>query len=166
LQSSAQDFHAVLNLVSVNMNKSPRPIVGIQRNKMAHKPTPIPVEKGKTCSPTTKSPALAELARDYQTATEQYGVIVRYLKAAIEVLPKPECQLLLEFAEIEKNHCERLHAELQDRLVPNRRVHNARGQHTSETILGGTRHEHHEMDHSFTHALSLIAALPYKPEKS
>jgi hypothetical protein len=121
------------------MNKSHRPIVGIQRNKMAHKPTPIPVEKGKTCSPTTKSPTLAELARDYQTATEQYGVIVRYLKDAIEVLPKLECQLLLEFAEIEKNHCERLHAELQHRLVPSRRVHNARGQHTSKTIMGSHR---------------------------
>jgi hypothetical protein len=95
--------------------------VGIQRNKMAHKPTPIPVGKGKTCSPTTKAPTLAELARDYQTATEQYGVIVRYLKAAIEVLPKPECQLLLEFAEIEKNHCERLHREIHDRLAPERR---------------------------------------------
>ncbi len=95
--------------------------MGIQRNKMAHKPTPIPVGKGKTCSPTTKAPTLAELARDYQTATEQYGVIVRYLRAAIEVLPKPECQLLLEFAEIEKNHCERLHREIHDRLAPERR---------------------------------------------
>jgi hypothetical protein len=36
---------------------------------------------------------------DYDAATQQYGVIVRYLKAAIEVLPKAECQLLLEFAE-------------------------------------------------------------------
>ena len=96
----------------------------------------MPVGKGKTCSPTTKSHSLAELATDYQTATEQYGVIVRYLKAAIEVLPKPERQLLLEFAEVEKNHCERLHPELPDRLVPNRRVHNARGQHTSKAILG------------------------------
>ncbi len=146
------------------MNKSHRPIVGIQHNKDGAQATIDAEGKERRCSCATKTPALTELARDYQTATEQYGVIVRYLKAAIEVLPKPDCQLLMEFAEIEKNHCERLHAELQDRLVPNRRVH--RGQHTSKTILGGTRHEHHEMDRSFTHALSLIAAPPYKQPKN
>jgi hypothetical protein len=43
-------------------------------------------------------------------------VIVRYLRGAMEVLTKPECQLLLEFAEIERNHCERLHREIHDRL--------------------------------------------------
>jgi hypothetical protein len=64
------------------------------------------------CSPAVKAPNLAELLKDYQTATEQYGVIVRYLRAAMEVLTKPECQLLLDFAEIEKNHCERLHREI------------------------------------------------------
>lgn len=62
------------------------------------------------------SPKLARLLKDYQMATEQYGVIVRYLKAAIEVLPKAECQLLLEFAEIEKNHCERLHRQIEEHL--------------------------------------------------
>ena len=61
------------------------------------------------------------MVKDYQTATEQYNVIVRYLRAAIEVLPKPECQLLLEFAEIEKDHCERLHQEIQERLKADRR---------------------------------------------
>jgi len=75
------------------------------------------VKKVRTCSPATKSPLLAELVRDYQKATEQYGVIVRYLRGAMEVLKKPECQLLLEFAEIEKNHCERLHREIQNRLT-------------------------------------------------
>ena len=148
------------------MNKSYRPIVGIQHNKDGAQVAIDAVGKDGTCSRATKTPALAELATDYQTATEQYGVIVRYLKAAIEVLPKAECQLLLEFAEIEKNHCERLHAELQDRLVPNRRVHNARGQRTSKTIMGRTRHEHHEMDRSFTYALSLIAAPPYQQPKN
>jgi len=62
------------------------------------------------------SPALVRLLNDYQAATEQYGVIVGYLKSAIEVLPKAECQLLLEFAEIAKNHCERLHRAIEDRL--------------------------------------------------
>ena len=67
-------------------------------------------------SPAAKAPNLAELVRDYQKATEQYGVIVRYLNAAMEILSKPECQLLLDFAEIEKNRCERLHREIYDRL--------------------------------------------------
>lgn len=75
------------------------------------------VNKVRTFSPATKSPKLAELLRDYQTATEQYGVIIRYLRAALEVLSKAECQLLLEFGEIEKNHCERLHREILDRLA-------------------------------------------------
>jgi hypothetical protein len=79
------------------------------------------VKKARKCSPAARSPVLAELVRDYQTATEQYGVIVRYLRGALEVLPKPECQLLLEFAEIEKDHCERLHREIHVRLAPDRR---------------------------------------------
>jgi hypothetical protein len=62
------------------------------------------------------SPALVRLLSDLQAATEQYGVIVGYLKSAVEVLPKAECQLLLEFAEIAKNHCERLHRAIEDRL--------------------------------------------------
>jgi len=33
----------------------------------------------------------------------------RLTAAAIEVLPKPECELLLEFAENAKDHCEQLH---------------------------------------------------------
>jgi hypothetical protein len=67
------------------------------------------------------SPALVRLLNDYNDATEQYSVIVRYLKAAIEVLPKSECQLLLEFAEIAKNHCERLHRAIGDRLGADRK---------------------------------------------
>ena len=54
------------------------------------------VKNAAKCSPAAKSPNLAELTRDYKTATEQYGVIVRYLHGAMEVLPKPECQLLLD----------------------------------------------------------------------
>ena len=55
------------------------------------------------------SAKLARMLKDYQTAIEQHAVIVGYLTAAIEVLPKPECELLLDFAENAKNHCERLH---------------------------------------------------------
>jgi len=57
------------------------------------------VKKVRTCSPATTSPTLAELVRDYDKATEQYGVDRPYLRGAMEVLSKPECQLLLEFAE-------------------------------------------------------------------
>jgi hypothetical protein len=67
------------------------------------------------------SRALVRLLNDYQAATEQYGVIVGYLKSAIEVLPKAECQLLLEFAETAKNHCERLHRAIGDRLGAHRK---------------------------------------------
>jgi hypothetical protein len=88
---------------------------------MAHKAVSLRVKKVRPCSLATKSPTLVELVRDYQTATEQYGVIVRYLRGAMEVLPKADCQLLLEFAEIEKNRCERLHREIQDRLAADRR---------------------------------------------
>jgi hypothetical protein len=83
---------------------------------MAQKAVSMHVKTAAKCSPAAKVPNLAELVRDYQKATEQYGVIVRYLRGAMEVLSKPECQLLLEFAEIEKNHCERLHREIHDRL--------------------------------------------------
>ena len=41
-------------------------------------------------------------------------MIVRYLLGAMEVLPKADCQLLLEFAEIEKNLCQRLHREVHE----------------------------------------------------
>jgi hypothetical protein len=87
---------------------------------MAHKAVSMRVKKVRACSPATKSPLLAELVRDYQKATEQYSVIVRYLRGAMEVLKKSECQLLLEFAEIEKNHCERLHREIHNRLTTDR----------------------------------------------
>jgi len=88
---------------------------------MARKAAPIRVKKARSCSPAAKSSKLAELMRDYITATEQYSVIVRYLKGAMEVLTEAECQLLLEFAAIEKNHCERLHRAIQDRLARDRR---------------------------------------------
>jgi hypothetical protein len=58
---------------------------------------------------------------DYHAATEQYGIIVGYLKVAVEALPKDECQLLLEFAEIAKNRCERIHREIGDRLGAQRK---------------------------------------------
>jgi hypothetical protein len=103
------------------INRNNRSLVGIQLSNMAHKSVSMRVTKVRKCSPAARSPMLAELVKDYQTATEQYGVIIRYLRGALEVLPKPECQLLLEFGEIEKNHCERLHREIHDRLAAERR---------------------------------------------
>jgi hypothetical protein len=79
------------------------------------------IEVSKADPKPASSPALVRLLNDYQAATEQYGVIVGYLKAAIEVLPKAECQLLLEFAETAKNHCERLHRGIEDRLGTHRK---------------------------------------------
>ena len=68
------------------------------------------------------SPALVQLLNDYHSATEQYGVIVGYLKVAIKVLPKDECQLLLEFAELAKNRCERIHRDIGDRIGTHRKT--------------------------------------------
>jgi hypothetical protein len=67
------------------------------------------------------SPALVRLLNDYHAATEQYSAIVQYLKAAVEVLAKDDCQHLLEFVEIAKNHCERLHRDIGDRLGAHRK---------------------------------------------
>ena len=50
---------------------------------MRVKSTDLPTVHPKPAS----SPALVRLFNDYHAATEQYGVIVGYLKAAIEVLP-------------------------------------------------------------------------------
>ncbi len=85
---------------------------------MAHKVVPVRVKQP---APLVRKPAksaqLDQLLQEYQAAIEQYGIIVRYLKAAVQVLPKPECQLLLEFAEIAKKHCARLHSTIKGRLA-------------------------------------------------
>jgi hypothetical protein len=65
--------------------------------------------------------ALVHLLNDYQAATEQYDMIVRYLNTAIEILTKTECQLLLEFAENAKDHCERLHRIIGERFETDRK---------------------------------------------
>ena len=68
------------------------------------------------------SPALVRLLNDYHAATEQYSAIVRYLKAAVEVLPKDDCQHLLEFVETAKNHCDRLHYAIENCLGAHRKM--------------------------------------------
>jgi hypothetical protein len=46
-------------------------------------------------------------------ANAEHKVLVRYLQAAVGVLPKAECQLLLDFAEIAKGKSERLRRALR-----------------------------------------------------
>lgn len=73
-------------------------------------PHPARSVRGKSSA---TSDAASQILKDYQSATEQYALIVRYLSAAVEVLTEPENQALLEFAEIAKDHCERLHGKLK-----------------------------------------------------
>ena len=46
-------------------------------------------------------------------ANAEHKVLVRYLQTAVGVLPKAECQLLLEFADIAKQKYERLRRTLR-----------------------------------------------------
>jgi hypothetical protein len=88
---------------------------------MANKAVPVRLNGPPASRKPATSPQLARLLNEYDAATQQYGVIVRYLKAAIEILPKAECQLLLEFAETAKKHCERLHHGIEDAFGKHRR---------------------------------------------
>ena len=83
---------------------------------MAHNLVSVRLKKPPAHRKCGESVELARILNDYRTAIEQYGVIVRYLKAAIQVLPKPDCQPLLEFAETAKNHYVRLHRMIKRRL--------------------------------------------------
>jgi hypothetical protein len=86
---------------------------------MVQAPAQAHIKKSRT-SPGGKSSATSsptsQILKDYQTATEQYALIVRYLNAAVKVVSEPECQLLLDFAEIAKKHCERMHRMLKRQL--------------------------------------------------
>ena len=55
----------------------------------------------------------ARLTAANKKARAEYNALVRYLKSAVGVLPKAECQLLLEFAEIAKRKCARLHRSMR-----------------------------------------------------
>ena len=50
----------------------------------------------------------SRLTAAYKKAHAEYTVLLRYLRIALGVLPKAECQLLLEFAEIAKQKCQRM----------------------------------------------------------
>src|SRR5260370_9539231 len=50
----------------------------------------------------------SRVASAYKSANTEYKALVRYLRTAVGVLPKAECQLLLKFAENAKRKCERL----------------------------------------------------------
>ena len=45
---------------------------------------------------------------EYKNAIAEYRRLVKYLKAATKELPKAECALLSEFAQISKSKCQRL----------------------------------------------------------
>jgi len=51
--------------------------------------------------------------RAYRKAIAEYKALMNYIEAAVKFLPKPECELLSEFAEIAKGKCERLHRAAQ-----------------------------------------------------
>src|ERR1700676_3147480 len=58
--------------------------------------------------PTVKPARSSRGASSLKRANAEHKALVRYLQTAVGVLPKAECQLLLEFAEIAKQTCERL----------------------------------------------------------
>jgi hypothetical protein len=60
--------------------------------------------RGSSSARSKKSHAL----KDYKNALAEYRRLMNYLKAAIGVLAKAECDLLAEFAEISNKKCERL----------------------------------------------------------
>lgn len=51
--------------------------------------------------------------RDYRKAMAEYHHLVKYLEAAVKVLPEAECDLLWEFAETSKSKCDRLRRTLE-----------------------------------------------------
>ena len=53
--------------------------------------------------------------RDYRRAVAEHRHLVRYLEAAVKILPEPQCDLLWEFAEISKGKCERLRRAVERR---------------------------------------------------
>jgi hypothetical protein len=64
--------------------------------------------RGPTVATQSKSHAL----KDHKSAIVEYRRLTTYLKAATGILPKAECDLLCEFAEISKQKCQRLRRAL------------------------------------------------------
>ena len=55
----------------------------------------------------------SRVASAYKIAQSEHQALLRYLRTAVGILPKAECQLLLEFADIAKRKCERLRRTLR-----------------------------------------------------
>ena len=53
--------------------------------------------------------------REYKDAVAERHLLANYLKAAIQVLPKAECELLSEFVQISKRKCQRLRKALDQK---------------------------------------------------
>lgn len=58
---------------------------------------------GRTAKPARRS----RVAGVLKSANAEYKALIQYLKAAIGELPKAECQLLMEFADIARQKCGR-----------------------------------------------------------
>jgi hypothetical protein len=53
--------------------------------------------------------------REYKDAVAERRLLAEYLKAAIQVLPKAECDLLSEFVQISDRKCQRLRKALDQK---------------------------------------------------
>ena len=53
--------------------------------------------------------------REYKDAVAERRLLANYLKAAVQVLPKAECELLSEFVQISKRKCQRLRKALDQK---------------------------------------------------
>ncbi len=53
--------------------------------------------------------------REYRDAVAERRLLANYLKAAVQVLPKAECELLSEFVQISKRKCQRLRKALDQK---------------------------------------------------
>jgi hypothetical protein len=69
------------------------------------------VRTSKIANPVRKPRVL----REYKDAVAEQRLLSSYLKAATRVLPKPECGLLAEFAQISKWKCQRLRKALDQK---------------------------------------------------
>ena len=70
---------------------------------------PRTARNGRTAKPARRTRVESASKR----ANAEYKALLRYLRAAVGILPKAECQLLLEFAETAKQKCERLRRALR-----------------------------------------------------
>jgi len=54
-------------------------------------------------------------SREYKDAVTEHRLLAKYLEAAIQALPKAECELLSEFVQISQRKCQRLRKALDQK---------------------------------------------------